>query len=584
MKSLRSALVLCIGAALAACGGNHGSSQLPVGDNVIPFGASSSGLATTTNGTLTFQITIPTNGIDRSYVSPATKGMALSWNGTGSGQRVFNLTHTNTNCVKTTKRVCTFKISFAAGSYHATFTLYDQAPSGGQIPFSANLLSSASNVPFTITSGQTKTIAPILLGVPAKLSVGPMPVACAAFPATPFAVTAFDADSHKIAGAYATAITLSDGDTSGATTIATSGYDKPPTDTLISSFDKATIAWNGNAIPGGSATIGAQAGSASVYASSVFTPQNATSGSASFNYAGSAQTFTVPACMTTIYVIADGAGAGSSNLFHQTAPGGFGGETGATIPTTPGESLSIFVGGMGDYAADTGAGGYNGGGAGAPDDPSQCGFNCFAGAGGGGGTDIRQGGGGLSNRVVVAGGGGGAGYCLTGGEGGGSSGGDGAGGIPPCGPRCPEGVNDPGGVGGGGGTQTAGGAGGGSNNSGVAGAGGAGQGWCVGGSEGPFDAGSGGGGGGWYGGGGGGTGAAGGPNGGASGGGGSAYAEPSATNVYENGGLLSNSGNGFLFICWGYSNQMCGGGSVKKLMARARHFNAPRIRPRDLKS
>jgi hypothetical protein len=66
------------------------------------------------------------------------------------------------------------------------------------------------------------------------------------------------------------------------------------------------------------------------------------------------------------------------------------------------------------------------------------------------------------------------------------------------------------------------------------------------------------------------------PNGGGAGGGGSAFAEPSATNVYETGGLLTNSGDGFLFICWGYSNQMCGPNAVAKLIARARHTRVHR--------
>ncbi|HEV3153976.1 MAG TPA: glycine-rich protein [Candidatus Baltobacteraceae bacterium] len=545
MKSLRSALVFCIAATLVGCAGTHGSSSLPAGENLNPLGASSSGLATTTNGTLTFQITIPTNGIDRSYVSPATKGMQLAWTGTATGQRVFNLTHTNTNCVKTTKRVCTFKISFVAGSYHATFTLYDQAPSGGQIPFNANLLSSASNVPFTITSGQTKTIAPILLGVPAKLSVGPMPVACAAFPATPFAVTAFDADSHKIAGAYATAITLSDGDTSGATTIATSGYDKPPTDTLISSFDKATIAWNGNAIPGGSATIGAQAGSASVYASSVFTPQ--VTGSTTFGYTGGYQYFTVPACATTVFVTAAGAQGGS--VIGST--GGSGGLATGTIPTTPGETLVVVVGGAA-LGETSNSAGYNGGGIGGPCPQGPC----DAGAGGGGATDVRQNGDSLYNRVAVGAGGGGAGATLAsesnGGPGGGLIGGTGTALDSGC-AGTPQG--------GGGGTQTSGGVGpGGTSSDGSFGSGGPGYASCVYTNYTP-----GGGGGGWYGGGGGYI--------DAGGGGGSSYVEPSASNVQLSTGV--QTGNGYAEICWGYSNQMCGS-SAKKLVAGARHAPARR--------
>jgi hypothetical protein len=541
MTSLRSVLVFSIAAALAGCAGMHGSSPpLPsssqISSNQIPVGVRGSNLtAAGTLGTLTFQITIPTYGTSGSYVSPATKGMNFDYCCTTYGRRVFNLTRTSSKCVQGTTRVCTLNVSLSAGNYGVTLYLYDEAPVSGQIPSTAKMLSTEPNAPVTITSGQTTTFVPTLRGVPASLSVGPMPAAgCTAIPATSFPVAAFDADGHKIVGAYANPyVMLSDSDSSGATTIATKGKDNPPADTLLSSSDKATIAWNGYGIPGNSATIIAASGGSVPDASAAFTPQ-ATSGSTTFYLTYGEQVFTVPACATTVFVTAAGAQGGSvlgSN-------GGLGGSAMATIATTPGESLVVVVGGaaLGETANQ---GGFNGGGDGYP-----C-TSCYhQGAGGGGGTDIRQGGDSLYNRVVVGAGGGGAGTSSAGGANGGAGGGltGGSG----NGAGCPVGA-----AGGGGGTQTSGGVGpGGTASDGSFGVGGPGDSYCFYGGE---DT-SGGGGGGWYGGGGGWN------SGG--GGGGSSYAESSATNVQLSTGV--QSGSGYAKICWGYSNQMCGSGNAAK--------------------
>ncbi len=260
--------------------------------------------------------------------------------------------------------------------------------------------------------------------------------------------------------------------------------------------------------------------------SAVATPNGACHGQQSFNYTGQSQNFNVPKCAKTLYVDAMGAaGAYSAN----------GGEVGATIPVTPGETLIVMVGGQGAVGV---GGGFNGGGRGAKNKTAH------DGASGGGATDIRQGGSGLAQRVVVAGGGGsasGGGYGGEGGAGGGIP--DGSSGTNP---DCNYGHHP---TSGGGGTQSSGGSGGSHNNGGSLGKGGDGHGSCL-----RLESGyyvrhwSGGGGGGYYGGGGG-------ANGGDSGGG-SGYAEPSATNVSSQSGV--NSLNGSALICWGYSNEMCG--------------------------
>ena len=214
-----------------------------------------------------------------------------------------------------------------------------------------------------------------------------------------------------------------------------------------------------------------------------------------FNFTGTAQTWTVPAGVTEATF--DLHGAQGENFLEPQGIPGLGGRATATIAVTPGASIQVNVGGQG---AAFGAAGFNGGGGGA--------FG--AGGGGGGASDIRVGGNELDDRVLVAGGGGGTGNCAfieqgtDGGDGGGENGED------ATGPGEALGC----GTDGGGGTQTDGGSATAPATDGAFGFGG--------------DAGGGaggGGGGGWYGG-GGGLGILGG---GGGGGGGSGHGPPGTT-------------------------------------------------------
>ena len=192
--------------------------------------------------------------------------------------------------------------------------------------------------------------------------------------------------------------------------------------------------------------------------------------SRTFTYTGGVQTYTVPAGVTSLTIDALGAQGGEVSTLGGNGPGA---RVQTTLAVTPGEVLSMLVGGVGfpPFSAGPGAGaGYNGGGAGQQSS-----------GGGGGATDIRRGAATLNDRLVVAAGGGGAGSCsggvsYAGGGGGAPNGGTGS--------ASPS-YNEPGQ----GATQTAGGAGGFTSQSGSFGQGGAGY--------------TGGGGGGYYGGGGG---------------------------------------------------------------------------------
>src|SRR5665213_972033 len=147
-------------------------------------------------------------------------------------------------------------------------------------------------------------------------------------------------------------------------------------------------------------------------ASDASSPSGGT-GTQTYSYTGSTQTYTVPAGVTSINVTLYGGagGNGSSN-------GGLGGETTGTLSVTPGEILKLVVGGVGGASAlQNTPGGY-------PDGGESLLGGSFATAGGGGGSSQILNG---STPLAIAGGGGGGGANGggLGGAGGGTVGGTG---------------------------------------------------------------------------------------------------------------------------------------------------------------
>lgn len=144
-----------------------------------------------------------------------------------------------------------------------------------------------------------------------------------------------------------------------------------------------------------------------------------------FDFTGAAQTWTVPAGVTQATFDVYGAVGGDLNF--NLGPGGSGGRATATLLVTPGDTITIVVGGAGENVDvcqdDPPEGGFNGGGDG--------GNSVCDGAAGGGASDVRVGGTALTDRVLVAGGGGGTSTAQSscglhgGGGGGGLSGADG---------------------------------------------------------------------------------------------------------------------------------------------------------------
>lgn len=129
---------------------------------------------------------------------------------------------------------------------------------------------------------------------------------------------------------------------------------------------------------------------------------------ATFTHTGAEQSFTVPAGVTEVGIVAVGGKGGGPN-------GGFGAVASAAAPVQPGQKLYVEVGGNGAVAGTTlGPAAFNGGGEGGN----------TGGGGGGGASDVRTVRAGppspsasLFSRIVTAGGGGGGGG-LSGGAGG----------------------------------------------------------------------------------------------------------------------------------------------------------------------
>lgn len=321
----------------------------------------------------------------------------------------------------------------------------------------------------------------------------------------------------------------------GATTVAVAGGDVTASNVVVGSSTSLTadfvlaLSSLGGARTVTVTTAGGTSGP------QIFTITLPVSGSTTFSFTGSPVTFTVPAGVGSVTIVAKG-GAGGDGTGALGGVGGQGGQTTATVSVTPGASLDVRVGDRGKFLGT----GFNGGGDGG---------GVVGGGGGGGASSVLNG----AALLVVAGGGGGGGQpaiaaVVAGGNGGAGGGTGGMGGGSPS----------LGGGSGGGGTQSAGGAGGSvspGDPTGIAGtagggppiAGVAGQGGTGGVSSVSGLIGGGGGGGGYFGGGGGGGGNIG-VAGGGGGGGGSSFAAPGATNVVHVQG--GNTGAGSVMISW----------------------------------
>ena len=165
---MRSKLVAaaCGISVLAGCAGGHGFSLTPTSGDAMRA-ASRKPLP------VVMQIKVPKkpghiHGIHPRYISAATQSMKVIISGPTNVGQVVNLTPTSTGCTSTVaSTLCVLTLSLAPGSYTGNVTTYDQTGAAG------NTLSTAQNIGFTVTAGQSNSINMVLSGVPAKLLVLP---------------------------------------------------------------------------------------------------------------------------------------------------------------------------------------------------------------------------------------------------------------------------------------------------------------------------------------------------------------------------------------------------------------------------
>jgi hypothetical protein len=238
--------------------------EISVGSEGLRIG----GTRRRTLGTLIVDIRIPRDkhrrGESPRYISPATNGMSLTFVGPTRLKEAIGLTPSSPGCtISGGATNCRTSARVLPGRYTASVSTFNQAPVGGSIPGTAKLLSTASHAPFTINAGFDNAVNFTLSGVPSSFVISGMPSGSAgtAFVAQQnFVVTAKDAGGYTIVGAYDTAVTLADSDSTGATTLATTGSDDPPAGELLSSSDVPTLTYTGLAIS--PATISVQASGA----------------------------------------------------------------------------------------------------------------------------------------------------------------------------------------------------------------------------------------------------------------------------------------------------------------------------------
>ncbi len=259
-NSSRAFVAILVAAVLAACSWAGNVASLTPQAQTLTNDADHAA-----KGTLTIRIRIPKEHHhvrEPRYISAATEGMTMAFTGPSTFTQVINLTPSDPRC-SGSPFTCTIVVALKPGRYTATVNTYDEAPVDGAIPAGANLLSTAHKVVLHVARGIANKFGVTLDGVPASITVGGFPSASAgtAFLPEPFTVTVKDADGYIIVGTYSTPITLTDSDTSGATSIATAGSDNPPAGELLSSSDTATISYTGRAIA--PATIVASEGAVS---------------------------------------------------------------------------------------------------------------------------------------------------------------------------------------------------------------------------------------------------------------------------------------------------------------------------------
>ncbi len=231
-------------ALLAGCGGSGGTIP-PAGAGNAPQSASAATLRD--GGRAKFAIRIP-RGKHGHFVSPNTKSMKISVNGKADG--TYSLSATSKGCrLGDDSLQCSFTVLIPSGKDTIAVSTFSSSNGTGRAL-------STGSVTQKISRGQLAVVPLTLAGVVSSISItlGNASPPAGTPAAVPVYVTAFDASGAMIVGPanYTAPIALSNGDSSGNTTLSTTTVASPST--------SVTLNYTGASIV--SAAIGASDGTA----------------------------------------------------------------------------------------------------------------------------------------------------------------------------------------------------------------------------------------------------------------------------------------------------------------------------------
>ncbi len=225
-RSLRSAAVATLAIGLASCSGG-GNAPLSPGPTQV-------------DGTV--KLTIPNapasaSSSDRTrpqFLSPSAASVSITVTGV-TAPVVANVAANSPTCTAVAGgRSCNVDVEAPTGSVTFTVTLYDGANATGNVLGRGTATQTiASGAPFTVALG--------VQGVAGSISVaaGQATFTAGTAATTPVTVALKDADGNTIAGTYATPVTLTNSDTTGAFTLSATS--------VTSSTQAVTLKYNGSA-------------------------------------------------------------------------------------------------------------------------------------------------------------------------------------------------------------------------------------------------------------------------------------------------------------------------------------------------
>jgi hypothetical protein len=255
LKQQRTGFVALLLFALAACGGGTGGpSVVAVPGTPLPVASPTAPPPGTS--TVSFLVIVPaTSSRTRPHVIVPSNATSVKFtidsvNGTAyTGTPITEtLAASNGACQLVSGQLsCNFNLSAPVGTLIYTVTVYN-----------GSSVIAEGNVSLTTTNGATVNAPVTLSGTATKVAIAVGTGIAGIAASYPITVQAEDSNGNTILGTYTSAITLTDSDTSGATSITTAGSDNPPAGELVSSSDTATLNYNGAAMSS-AATIGASA-------------------------------------------------------------------------------------------------------------------------------------------------------------------------------------------------------------------------------------------------------------------------------------------------------------------------------------